>query len=77
MSYVDIKKLMARATESSSIYREYGLIIYMLGVPIFMGSPKFYDTGDVIPGIWGVPNPRDTGYHRAVWRIRGPGLSDR
>ena len=30
MSYVDIKKLMARATESSSIYREYGL---MLGVP--------------------------------------------
>ena len=30
MSYVDIKKLMARTTESSSVYREYGL---MLGVP--------------------------------------------
>ena len=54
MSYVDTKKLMA-TTDSPRIYRD---IDYTEGpqnhnengdpgVPIFMGSPKFYDPGGV------------------------------
>ena len=54
MRDIDIEKLIA-ATDSSSIYREHRVMLEIpkftegspkwTGVPIFMGSPKFYDTG--------------------------------
>ena len=56
MSYVDIKKLMARATESSSIYREYGL---MLGVyeNSWKGPQNHNENGDPgSPFSWGPQN---------------------
>ena len=81
MSYVDIKKLIATA-DSSSTGREKSRMLgvpkftegspkswwkWGPGVPIFMGSPKFYDTGSQTPPV-PVPVPVPHAHHMTFWR---------